>query len=263
MRTQIIISMIFLTFNACSQRHIPANSFELFKGTSLSDLAEAVEKENKNEIINGLKNKEVNINIQEPFFGQTLLHLSIENNKLISTAILLENHADINILDSAKYKAIHEATTDIKSKNNSYEIIKLLIKYGANVNDTSVNPNINDTIGYYTPLMGAVSDLKCAKLLLENGANPYIKIGNTYPIWLKMATMSFSDYIFVAHYMIVEKRMLVPNPLSFNINKEPLTIVPLLKELDFSKDKKKETARKEILEYLTKINFPKNGVYSK
>jgi ankyrin repeat protein len=98
--------------------------------------------------------------------------LAIANDKLLSTKVLLENGASFNILDSDKKAAIHEATEDINSRKNSYKILEILIKYGADVNMLRINPNRNDTLGYSVPLMGAINNLQCLQLLLDNGANP-------------------------------------------------------------------------------------------
>jgi len=263
MKRKILSFLVLLNLAACAQKNIPNSSdFELFKDSKSWPLAKAVANDDKSKIQQILSKKEVNINFREPYFGQTLLHLAIKNDKLLSTSILLENHANVNILNSDREAAIHVVTQDVKGRNNSYEILKLLIKNGANVNDTCINPNINDTIGFYTPLMGAVDDLKCAKLLLENGANPYIKTGTTYLVWLNALLFESSDNIFVAEYMIVQKKMPIPNPITYNVNKEPIAIFSLLNHLKFSNDPDKEKVRIRILDYLHGIEFPKNNTYS-
>ena len=79
----IIVSIIW-TFSGCSQNLGPGYQFDLFKNTKNWDLAKAVERESSDEIVRLLKQGNTDINLQEPKFGTTLLHLAIGNDKLIS-----------------------------------------------------------------------------------------------------------------------------------------------------------------------------------
>ena len=262
MRIQILTIFIMCTFVACSQNRGPGYQFDLFKNTPSWELAKAVEREDENKIIKILRKQNVDINFQEPKYGSTVLHLAIGNDKLLSTKILLENNANYNIHTLDKRTAIHEVVRDIKSMKNSYKILELLIKYGADVNKLRVNPNNNDTLGYSVPLIDAINDFACSKLLLDHGAEPYLKSGDTYLIWYLMLLMGdINDNIFVAKYMIVDKKMFVPNPIRYTMENEPVDIFTQLNKLDFSKDLKRQKAKEEIIDYLRKIDFPQNGVY--
>lgn len=263
MQIQILMIFISCTFAACSQNLGPGYQFSLFKNTPSGELAKAVEREDEKKIIKILSDKNVDINFQESKYGNTILHLAIANDKLRSTEILLQNNASYNIRSNDSSAAIHEAVSIIKSKKNAYKILKLLINYGADVNKLRVGPiDKKGTLGYFMPLEGAIEDLECSKLLLEHGANPYFRTGNTYFVWFFMLLMGdIHDNIYVAKYMIVDKKMLIPNPLSYTIDKRPLDILTLLNDLDFSKDPKRQKAKEEIVEYLRKIDFPQNGVY--
>lgn len=263
-RIRIILTMLITwAIISCSQGLGPGYKFELFKNTPNWDLAKAVANEDEKEIKKIIRDQNLNINFQESKFGRTLLLLAIGNDKLISTRILLEDGAKVDIADSEKYAPIHEATKFVNMKKNSLQILELLIKYGADVNATLVKKNDNDTGYYYVPLMGASENLACAKLLLNHGANPYIKTGNTYPIWTFMNTEKLDENIFFAKYLIVDKRMPIPNPIDYSLpNKNPLDIFYFLDRGNFRGDLKKEKAKQEIMEYLRRINFPKSGVYN-
>ncbi|MGH2565254.1 MAG: ankyrin repeat domain-containing protein, partial [Ginsengibacter sp.] len=127
MKYSLIAIMFVCCLNSgCSQNFGPGYSFELFKNTPNWDLAKAVQNENENEIRKLIKEKGVDINLQEPKFGNTLLLLAIGNDKLISTRVLLEEGANINIPNSDMNKPIHQATKFIALKTNSFQIIKLL-----------------------------------------------------------------------------------------------------------------------------------------
>ena len=247
---------------ACSQDFGPGYRFDLFKNTPNWELAKAVEKENKTEIKKLITQGKLNINLQESKFGETLLLLAVGNDKLISTKALLEEGANVNIKDFVHGSPIDEATFLINQKKNTVDILKLLIKHGANVNDTFVKKKNNDTVSTYTPLVGGCSNLECAKLLLSNGANPYVQTNNTYLVWFTMLTNYFDESIYVLKHIIVDKKMAIPNLITINFpNKRPLDIFYLLNKENFRTDTNKQKVKQEILDYLHKINFPKNQVY--
>lgn len=263
MKVRILMFLISSTFVACSQNRGPGFQFDLFKNTPSWELAKAVKREDEKAIIKILKEKKVDIDLQEPEYGNTILHLAIANDKLLSTKILLENKADYNIIDIDKRSAIHEAVSDIKSRKNSYKILELLIKHGADVNKIrGSRKGENDTLGYSTPLVDAINDLECSKLLLDHGADPYFKTGDTYPVWYLLILMGqFEDNIFVAKYIIVDKKNAIPNPIKYTLEKQPVDLLAQLNKLDLSKDLKRQKIKEEIIDYLRKINFPQNGVY--
>jgi ankyrin repeat protein len=262
---RILFLIFFLIYSSVSysQNPGPGYQFDLFRNTASWKLAQAVEREDLQEIIKILKDKSVDINLQEPVFGSTVLHLAIGNDKLISTKALLDNNANFNIVNVDKRSAIHEAVNDIKSRKNSYAILELLIKHGANVNAIRESTSGKlDTLGYSVPLKDAISDLACTKLLLANGANLYFKTSTTYPIWFFMLLMGdIDDNIFVVKYIIVDKQMPIPNPISYTVDKKQLDILLLLNDLNLSEDPKRLLAKQEIIAYLRKIDFPKNGTY--
>lgn len=260
----ILIAMTFLCYlnSGCSQDFGPGYSFELFRNTPNWDLAKAVKNENEKEIRKLIKERRLNIDLQESKFGNTLLLLAIGNDKLIATKVLLEEGANVNVTDSEMNKPIHEATHFLTLKSHSFEILKLLIQYGANVNDTLIKIDGKDTIKFYVPLMGAKESFKCAKLLLDNGANPYVKVGGTYFIWRFIDGGKRDESIFFTKYLIVDKKMLIPNPIDFSMPYNvPLDIFYFLNKENMNYDLKKEKAKNEIISYLKKINFPTDHFY--
>jgi len=262
----IIAGVVLTTFiNGCSQNVRPGYRFDLFKNTPNWKLAQAVEKEDEGEMKAILKSTNIDINFQEPRFGNTLLHLAIGNDKLVSTRVLLEKGANVNIGDSENSHAIHEATKSPELRKHSFEILKLLIEHGANVNDTLIKTNSKkDTTYFYVPLMGASLDFNCAKLLLENGANPYVKKDSNYVVWSSVLILDAKPFetIYVARYMIVEKKMPIPNPIFYTADRhKPKDVLFLINKFNTYNDTNKESLKKEVLDYLKQIDFPRNGLY--
>jgi hypothetical protein len=110
--------------------------------------------------------------------------------------------------------------------------------------------------------VGATSSLACTKLLLSNGANLYIRFHGTFPIWQRMLGYPFDENIFVAKYLIINRKMLIPNPITVSVPKrEPIDIFSILQK--FRGDSLKEKTKQEILDYLRKIDFPKHQIYNK
>ncbi len=248
---------------ACSPYLGPGYEFDLFEKSQNWPLARAIESENEKEIKKLLNYNSININLQEPKFGVTLLHLAVGNDELISTRILLEAGADLNIRDSSHRTAIHEAANFIELKQNSFQTLELLLKHGANVNDTLVRTNTRgDTTYFFVPLMGTSSNLECTKLLLNHGANLYIKHDNVFYVWAVMLANDLYEGIFLLKYLIVDKQLAVPNPISYSApDNGPLDIFHFLNKQDLKGDLRKEKAMQEILNYLEIIGFPKKGVY--
>ncbi len=269
MKVLMIFVSLAIVISSCSQSQSlgPGYEFDLFKNTPEWELAKAVEKEDTNSINNILGKGVVNIDFQEPAFGRTLLLLAVGNDKLYSTKVLLENGANLNIADFEKIKPIHEASQFISFKKNTLQILKLLIQYGANVNDILVRTKGNDTTYFYIPFMGACESLACAKLLINNGVNLYLKnntgcCGTTYAAWAAMLLHNeLDENIYVAKYIIVDKKISVPKYIDYNMpNKSPSDIFYYLNYKKFQ-DSQKEKARQDILNYLKQIDFPMNGVY--
>jgi hypothetical protein len=249
--------------SSCSQKLNlgPGYKCFLFENTPNWKLAQAVESEDTSELFKIVKTDKIDINFQESRFGKTLLMFAVGNDKEKSTEALLKLGANVNLRDSMDTQAIHEAANYITLKRHSLNILNLLISYRVDVNAVSHGGP------YPVPLESAVASLSCAKLLLENGAKLYYKsssdtIYNTYNIWFSIFLLNYDSSIFVARYLIVDKKMLIPNPITVTTGKHsPIDVFGMLNKLDFSNEPKKQEAKEEIINYLHKIGFPKNGCY--
>ncbi|KAJ5076861.1 serine/threonine-protein kinase sty8-like [Anaeramoeba ignava] len=115
------------------------------------------------------------INKRSEFSGQTPIHLALQENKKEIAIYLVENGANLNIIDNNGLTPLMIAV-DIRSR----DMVELLLGYGANV----------DAIDEYgeTCLHKAIDqNSKIAHLLLSYGANPFFK-DNDNAIPLNYAT---------------------------------------------------------------------------
>lgn len=246
--------------SGCTQNLGPGYEFSLFKNTPVAKLARAVEDQDTLEILQILNDEAVDPNYQESKFGRTLLHLAVGNGKIISSKLLLENGANPNLKSINNETAVHEACFFPNLKRNAAEILGLLLLHGGDVNQASYTLKDGDTTSYFVPLMGAQENLACTKLLLDHGANPYVKRGKTFLTW-RFSNNDVNDQgIFVAYHLIVERKLKIPNPITYTIQGEkPLDIFYYLNSMELGSDTKKERTRKLILDYLLSIKFPNNG----
>lgn len=144
------------------------SDYRLFQNTPAWELTKAVEDENENKI-NELINKDKKlIDYQEPIFGSTLLMLTIKNQQYKPFEILLKNGSNTKIHDT--YEGSSALIDACSSKYYDVKFAKLLLEYGANVNDVQVD--IEKEGKTRTPLMVAskTGKLDLVKLLVEKGA---------------------------------------------------------------------------------------------
>ncbi|CUM65677.1 uncharacterized protein PRCAT00003325001 [Priceomyces carsonii] len=98
--------------------------------------------------------------------GRSLLQRACEKGNLKEIRSYIERGADVNEHDFCGFTCLHEAALQ-----GHTDVVRLLIKYGANV-----NAQADEAGDLETPLIDASENkhLETVKLLLENGANPNI-----------------------------------------------------------------------------------------
>jgi ankyrin repeat protein len=256
-----ILILMSICLSSCSQDDglAPGYKWELFKNTPNWDLAKAVKQEDTAAIFEIVKQKEIDINLQEPKLGRSLLMLAVGNDKFNSTQALLKAGADLNLRDSSGDQAIHEAVRFISLRKNSYIILKLLLENHADANSYSENGT------YTTPLVGGVTDFPCFKLLMSYGADPYFQYSDHgFAVWIKMFIDERKDGIFAAKDLILERKMPIPNPIARSLDgRTSLDIFYFLNFEKFEEHSEKQKIKVEILNYLKEINFPADKVYIK
>lgn len=135
--------------------------------------------------------------------------------------ILAEGPVDVNVKNSRGRTSLH-----IAADKGAYEIVKLLIDAGANV-------NVLDTYGY-TPLSDALSYADIVKALLDAGADINLGRNERFPLLHLAAGMAYDQTITVlvnAGADVNDKDILGNTPLIVAINKLLFETVRLLLSL--------------------------------
>jgi len=255
------ISFLFLlSLNLCKcQTYSPGFDFTLFNDTPVSELAHAVENENITRIMECVLQKKMNINYQEPKFGNSVLQLALQNNKLLSTQKLLSLGADPNLrslidnstpfLDFCKY------SYDI---NKAPEILSLLIQHGADINSEQIQ-QIKNSAGQLFTYRRTALEYTCSfgtvdlvRILIDSGAklDVYPKDGERSII----ATALDNNSLSILKYLLIEKKVAIPNYISIRQldahTFKKMTLTQLLYERPSSPNKNEEKTKAEILAFL-------------
>lgn len=254
MKKILLLLLILDTMYGCSQNYGPGYQFSLFKNTVNWKLAQAIERENENEIRIILeKDPNVLVDLRDSVYGQTLLNLAVGNDKIVSTKLLLTHIANSAIANELGFTPIHTAALLIGSRKYSAKILEILLANGADANAIAVINKSNPS--KYVPLMDAVKNLECAKLLIEYGADLYYRDSLNYPVWTSMLVNDTknSESIFFAKYLIVDKKKTIPDPVFYTIpNNIPRSARFLVQKFDTHGDIKKQQAKDEIMNVIKK-----------
>ena len=112
-----------------------------------------------NEMARLLIDSDINVDIKDKN-GQTALHYVALNNQFDLAELLLEKGANLTEEDVYGNQPLWTAVFNDKGRNDRIDIIKLFLKYGADINHKNkVDKSPADIIriGGYTNLMGIVS----------------------------------------------------------------------------------------------------------
>lgn len=150
---------------------LTGRDYRLFQNTPAWELAKAVEDENTKKIDKIVsKNPEI-INYQESKYGNTLLMLTIMNQQLKPFKALLKRGADVNIHNT--FDGTSSLIKACSSKFYNITFVKMLIEYGADVNDVEIGERRKENGTRLTPLIAAsrTGRLDLVRFLVSKGAD--------------------------------------------------------------------------------------------
>lgn len=116
------------------------------------------------------KNKKL-LNSVDPIMGHSLLMFTIWNQQFDTFKYLLELGADVNIHDH--YEGASAIIEACKMEADNTDYVKMLLQYGANVNDIEVGLRPEGNSIRDSPLLAACrkGKMSLAKLLIQSGAD--------------------------------------------------------------------------------------------
>lgn len=231
--------------------------YKIFQNTKIYNLAKAVQNNNLNEIKLLVKHEKMDLNFQDPKFGNSLLMMTVMNQQYQTCKLLLELSADVNLhnYDNGTSAIIIAAEINNFFGSNT-KFLELLISHGANPNDIERGTkNLGGTFRK-TPLIASCqilfdeAALNKIKILVEAGADINYKdeYGNCV---LKEAILQEN---MEAVYYLLQKGADFSGVLidrsDFSDHEEKLYIQDVLNELNFSTFSEKYEYKQKIIEFL-------------
>ncbi len=254
----LFILLIIANLSSCQiNNYAPGYDFALFRNTPVNSLAKAVEDQDTIEIEKLVKSNFLDVNFQEPRFGNTLLLLALVNNKRLSVEKLLSLGAKPNLRsfdNSSPFLETCFNATDIKDPG---KILQMLINHGADVNSVQVDTTL-DQFGKPKHYKASALRLAClyenlesVRVLVENGASLTSYGDNEHAI---LSSAVLSRKLDIVKYLMIDKHAPIPE---YCVLRQPgmkyerkMTISDMLNEYDFKDNPPMQKLKVEILSYL-------------
>ena len=253
-----------------------AYDFDNFKATPLWELAQAARADDVTKIKQILKDKKLEIDLEDPEYKQTLLALSIQNQKKNAFLELLNEGANPNELVGNPKDATPfiYAIWNVEKCNLFY--VENMLQHGANPNLEIKNPQPESYFTNSFPLLVAIDNqigscLDLIKLLVDNNADIKCcyKQPNSELCTGVIAETLITNNMEALKYFVVEKKIVIPDTVIIlgegeKSTQEAFGLRAILtskycKYEDFEREGKKydrsqlRKTRDEILEYLDRI----------
>ena len=261
-----LIILIFLLATSCNQRdktvnedNIYENDFRLFQGTSVWNLAKYVQDQNINKIKQLIKEGSIDVDFQEPKYGNTLLMLAVKNQKYQSSKVLLELGANPN--KSNKYdgaSAMIDAAAINTTIRSNTRFLELLLAFGGNSNYVEVGERKNDINTRSTPLIIACgyidnftqSPIDKVKLLVESGAD--INYTNEFNHFALKQALIFDHYDVVLYLLEngADYSKMIYDRSEYSIDGKTVYIADILRERLLPRDSKEYEFKMKIVNFL-------------
>jgi ankyrin repeat protein len=242
-----------------SNDNLNGDNYQLFQETPIWDLAKAVRDENIKTIREIVNRDKLDLNYQEPKYGQTLLMLTVRNEQKKPLETLLELGADPNIYDTFSGRSVIIEAADIDNYPKNIEFINLLIKNGANPNDEEIGErNVSNTTRL-TPLLAACRDqnekfspLKKVEFLVEAGAK--VNYTNEYDQF-PLAEALLSENMDVVLYLLqkgADYNRIIFDRAEYSPDGEKVYITNFLREKFYTLNSEKYKQKMEVVDFLSK-----------
>jgi hypothetical protein len=235
----------------------PGFNFALFQDTRAAGLARAVESEDTALIRKYVVTDAIPIDIREPTFGNTLLFLSVVDNKERSTKQLLDLGANPNETGFDGTSPFLAACHYQWRITHPQQVLQLLIDKGADVNSVQIDTT-NNQFGkkqhYHVTALQLVcvnGGLPGVKLVVEQRASLSAYGENSKAL---LTTATLTGNLDILKYLMIDKKAPIPDHIFIRQpdtkHEKILRISDVLNEHDYSKKPHDQSLKEEILAYL-------------
>lgn len=280
MKNFIVIVLLSTVLSSCGfNLEQTAYNFDNFKNTPLWELAQAVRADDGDKVQEIVKKNKLDIDLRDSEYNQTLLALSIANNKRSAFLALLKAGANSNKLIGEQDSSTSFIYAIWMVDNCDVFFVEDMLKHGANPNLQIKNPRP----GYYFqnsyPLLVAIGRndnhaedcVNLIRLLVDNGADITICFKQSFSTLCDgVITESLStNSMETLKYFVIEKKITIPDTVIIygEVNestKQAFGLKEVLKSKDFEyKDfedelgkvdrSKMRKTRDEIIDYLENV----------
>lgn len=223
-----------------------ASDFRLFQATKAWNLAKYVEDEDIEEISKEILSNKISADYQEPIFGNTLLMLSIINDKYASARKILELGANPNIRN--RYRGTSAVIEAVKKLDPKYLELILIYKGDPNAKENiSVKNDPAKTTALNSCILSNNQDLKKIGLLLKAGADVNYQEKHYTPSPLSLAfLLDRMDVVF----LLLKHGALYKGSIYQMSDGEEITILRALRKCTYDLNTKEYIDKKNIIQFL-------------
>lgn len=279
MKKILLLLILSYSLKSCaSEYEMPGYRFTNFENTQVWDLAKAVRDDDDGKIKELLKLNKLQIDFKDSKYKQTLLTLSIVNEKKKAFVELLKAGANPNELLGDSKDSTPFMTAIQYQENCDLFYIQTLVKYKADINKKIVSENRNILSDLYSiPLLASISNssdngdecIDTVKFLVDNGAdiNACILDSDSGLCEGVIARCLLGSSLQTLKYFVIEKKISIPEKVyaTGQINPETMKLYSLSeilnsedfqyedftdKDFGFIDKSDLRKAKKEILDYL-------------
>jgi ankyrin repeat protein len=223
-----------------SKNNYHASDIELFENSPVWTLAKSVKRENVDAIKSFCHENPRLIDYREKKLGFSLLHWAVYNSHLISVQALLEAGADPNVPSNDSMSAFIEGA----GKFETSEYLKLLLKFGGNVNAKSKSPS---PVSKTALIAACHCRLESVRILVEAGAD----INYISPLRENaLISACRSQKIEIAQYLIMEKNADFKLKVGTILNSGDYYIIDLFRDMTFPLNSNDHEIKMEVVKYM-------------
>jgi len=227
-------------------KHYLAEDVRIYKSTEAWKLANCVQDENVDCIVQLCKKEPLLLNFQDPKFGYSILHWAIYKGRVKSTKTLIRLGADPNLQSFSGNSAFVRACAAYETS----EFAELMIAHGADVNAVG---KFEGGLPLRTPLIAAsMARLETVKLLIHHGADVnYIYKG----VYDALSCALRGGKMDIAEYLIFEANADVTRIYGLNVTGTPMDLAYKLRFIVFPLDSEEYRIKMKIVNHISQFGL--------